>query len=34
MIKLYMDWISQPSRAVKAVFDIIKVPYELKALKV
>ncbi|CAD8059353.1 unnamed protein product [Paramecium primaurelia] len=34
MIKLYIDWISQPSRAVKAVLDILKVPHEVKALKI
>ncbi|CAD8165521.1 unnamed protein product [Paramecium octaurelia] len=34
MIKLYIDWISQPSRAVKAVLDILKVPHEVKPLMI
>lgn len=34
MLKLYIDWISQPSRTVKAVVDILKVDYQLVPLKI
>jgi hypothetical protein len=28
-LKLYIDWLSQPSRFVATVFNLLKVPHEV-----
>lgn len=33
-LKVYLDWISQPSRFVATVLDMLKVPYEVHEIRV
>jgi len=33
-LKLYIDWLSQPSRFVATVFDLLRVPHEIVEVRI